>query len=100
MRKYGPSSLGRPPENRTPSPAGLAFFVKAAQKGALLPSTNTPRPFLTHKARSSFRPRRPKQRVRRSILSFAAADAKHRASQPFASQGGESPFVSVEPIPS
>ncbi len=33
MRKCVPSSLGRPPENRTPSPAGSAFFVKVHAKG-------------------------------------------------------------------
>ncbi len=36
VRKYGPSSLGRPPENRTPSPAGSAFFVKGAYEGCAM----------------------------------------------------------------
>nr|WP_254596454.1 hypothetical protein [Burkholderia pseudomultivorans] len=92
------SLLGRPPENRTPSPAGSAFFVKAAQKGALLLRTKTPNPVLTHKPRAGFRSRRARQCVRRSILSFAAADAKHRASQPFAAEDGESPFGRMRDI--
>ncbi|KGC30378.1 hypothetical protein DO64_4773 [Burkholderia pseudomallei] len=36
VRKCGPSSLGRPPENRTPSPAGSAFFVKGAYEGCAM----------------------------------------------------------------
>ncbi|KVC63881.1 hypothetical protein WT10_30385 [Burkholderia stagnalis] len=31
-----PSSLGRPPENRMPSPAGSAFFVKGAYEGCAM----------------------------------------------------------------
>lgn len=98
MRQCRLSSLGRPPENRIPSPAGSAFLVKAAQKGALLLRIKTPSPALKHKPRAGFRSRRSRQCVRRRILSFAAIDAKHRASQPFAAEDGESPFGRMQDI--
>lgn len=72
--------------------------MKAAQKGALLLRIKTPSPILKHKPRAGFRSRRSRQCVRRSILSFAAIDAKHRASQPFAAEDGESPFGRMQDI--
>lgn len=72
--------------------------MKAAQKGAVLLGTKTPRSEITHKPRTGIRSRRSKLYARRSILSSAATDAKHRASQPFADDDGESPYGRMQDI--
>ncbi|RBB35788.1 hypothetical protein DPV79_27645 [Burkholderia reimsis] len=91
MGKYIPSSLGRPPENRTPSPAGLALFRRSSHRRVhycqvripldLLPDRNcTPAPargaqFLAPEA-SSLSLQLLQSNERRSLLLLMAEKAR------------------------
>lgn len=69
----------------------------AAQKGAPLHNAHKPRPTSIKSARPGLRARRASP-LARSLRSFAAAAARHRASQPFAADQGESPFGQMQDL--